>query len=224
MSGIPILFRCGTLEEWEAANPVLFPGEVGFVLSESPEEQLMKIGNGSNFWNDLPWALRGPRGFDFEYNWDGTSLGIKHSDEAEYTYVDLKGDQGIQGIQGFSIQYLWDGTSLGVKTENEAEFSYVNLKGDQGIQGPDGLPLEYHWNGTQLGVRVLGDPTYTYVDLKGEQGIQGDQGEQGLKGDTGDPGNVTSSSFDKIEQLTQSQYEGLSPPDPNTLYVIVESS
>jgi len=33
-------------------------------------------------------------GADFEYNWEGTSLGVKNSDETEYQYVNLKGDRG----------------------------------------------------------------------------------------------------------------------------------
>ena len=36
-------------------------------------------------------------GADFEYNWSGTSLGVKTSDEGTYTYVDLKGDKGDAG-------------------------------------------------------------------------------------------------------------------------------
>ena len=33
-------------------------------------------------------------GADFEYNWQGTSLGVKNSDQSEYEYVNLKGDRG----------------------------------------------------------------------------------------------------------------------------------
>jgi hypothetical protein len=47
-------------------------------------------------------------GADFEYNWDGTSLGVKTSEEQEYQYVDLKGDSGI-GIEKLEIKNgdLW---------------------------------------------------------------------------------------------------------------------
>ena len=36
-------------------------------------------------------------GADFEYKWQGTSLGVKTDEEEEYEYVDLKGDIGPQG-------------------------------------------------------------------------------------------------------------------------------
>jgi hypothetical protein len=42
----------------------------------------------------------GENGASFEYDWDGTSLGVKTSEEQEYEYVDLKGDKGDQGIPG----------------------------------------------------------------------------------------------------------------------------
>lgn len=39
-------------------------------------------------------------GADFEYNWQGTQLGVKTSEETEYQYVDLKGDKGDKGDKG----------------------------------------------------------------------------------------------------------------------------
>ena len=42
----------------------------------------------------------GEDGASFEYDWDGTRLGVKTSEEQEYEYVDLKGDKGDQGIPG----------------------------------------------------------------------------------------------------------------------------
>lgn len=36
-------------------------------------------------------------GKDFEYNWEGTSLGVRQEGESEYQYVDLKGDKGDPG-------------------------------------------------------------------------------------------------------------------------------
>lgn len=33
-------------------------------------------------------------GADFEYNWEGTSLGVKNSDQQEYEYVNLQGPRG----------------------------------------------------------------------------------------------------------------------------------
>jgi hypothetical protein len=134
---------------------------------------------------------QGERGASFEYTWSGTQLGVKHSDEATFTYVDLKGEKGDQGIQGIkgdkgdtgdvgpqgergaSFEYVWNGTQLGVKHSDEATYTYVDLKGDkgdQGIQGEKGdtgAGLEFQWSGTQLGIRVQGDIEYSYQDLQG---------------------------------------------------------
>lgn len=43
--------RRGNLAEWEAKNPVLLIGEPGFVLDKFK----LKIGNGVDAWNDLPY-------------------------------------------------------------------------------------------------------------------------------------------------------------------------
>jgi len=43
---------------------------------------------------------RGPQGYNVQYLWNGTQLGIKREDETSYTYVDLKGAKGDTGAQG----------------------------------------------------------------------------------------------------------------------------
>ena len=42
-------------------------------------------------------------GDSLEYNWDGTSLGIKTDEEQEYEYVDLKGEKGDCNFATFEI-------------------------------------------------------------------------------------------------------------------------
>lgn len=42
-------------------------------------------------------------GTNLEYNWDGTSLGIKTDEEEEYEYVDLKGEKGDCNFATFEI-------------------------------------------------------------------------------------------------------------------------
>ena len=42
-------------------------------------------------------------GMGLNYNWIGTSLGIKREDESSYSYVDLKGDKGEAGAIKFEI-------------------------------------------------------------------------------------------------------------------------
>lgn len=192
---IPIQFRRGTESEWTAADPVLFEGELGLLISDDPDTQLMKIGNGINKWSELPWALRGPRGFDFAFQWNGAILGVKTSDEAEYTETDL------------GIYFLWDGTQLGIKKGTDVGYTYVDLKGVQGIQGIQGIQGETGVTGDQglqgiQGIQgdkgnqgdigVTGDQGIQGIQgIQGDQGIQGVQGDQGDKGDTGDPGALT---------------------------------
>jgi hypothetical protein len=167
-------------------------GELGL---ETDTKQF-KMGDGTTAWNALGYAQKGPqgdRGYDFQYTWDGTQLGVKSSDEAEYTYVDLKGatgETGAQGVRGFDFQYTWNGTQLGVKHSDEQEYTYVNLKGekgDKGDQGVRGYDFQYAWEGTLLGVKSSDEEEYEYVDLKGTTGDKGD------KGDPGDPGPAAGS-------------------------------
>lgn len=42
-------------------------------------------------------------GYDLDYDWDGTSLGVKREDEQEYEYVDLKGEKGDCYFATFEI-------------------------------------------------------------------------------------------------------------------------
>lgn len=42
-------------------------------------------------------------GYDLDYDWDGTSLGVKREDEEEYEYVDLKGEKGDCYFATFEI-------------------------------------------------------------------------------------------------------------------------
>jgi len=161
---IPIQFRRGTAEEWASVDPILFEGELGLLVSDDPDNQLMKMGDGILKWSELPWALRGPRGFDFVYEWDGTTLKVKHSDEAEFIGVNLKGetgDTGAKGDKGDAPEHEWSDTSLRFKNVDGSWGGLIELKGVQGIQGIQGL-----------------------------QGIQGEKGDTGEKGETGNPADL----------------------------------
>lgn len=153
-------------------------------------------------------------GSSLEYEWDGTTLGIKRDNEESFTYVNLLGATGPQGEAGPGLEYEWDGARLGVRAAGQTEFDYVNLagaqgpigetgergeRGDQGEpgrdgsdgqDGADGRNIVFGWNGTQLGVGYEGE-ALTYVDIQGPegaQGIQGIQGEQGPRGEQGEQG------------------------------------
>ena len=62
-----------------------------------------------------PQGDKGDNGKSLEFNWQGTSLGVRKEGESTYSYTNLKGDKGDQGIQGPKGD-----------------------KGDQGIQGLKG--------------------------------------------------------------------------------------
>ena len=83
-------------------------------------------------------GIDGTDGADFEYNWIGTSLGVKTSEEQEYQYVNLKGDTGEPGQIEFIIvnelpQTGVEGTIYLIPLEepdtqknNYAEYIWVN--------------------------------------------------------------------------------------------------
>lgn len=50
-----IRFRRGTIAQWNAANPILQPGEPGVALNDNSDPGYLKIGNGVDRWSDLPW-------------------------------------------------------------------------------------------------------------------------------------------------------------------------
>lgn len=95
-----------------------------------------------------PQGTQGEAGPGLEYNWNGTSLGVRVVGDTDYDYVDLKGEQGEQGIQG----------PQGIQGEQGIQ----GLQGEQGIQGQQG----------EQGVQGPQGPQ----GAQGPQGIQGVQG------------------------------------------------
>lgn len=77
-------------------------------------------------------------GMGLEFDWDGTSLGVKREDESSYEYVDLKGEKGDAGAIKFAIVqelpqtgaddtiYLVPLEEPDVQQNNYAEYIYVN--------------------------------------------------------------------------------------------------
>lgn len=68
-----------------------------------------------------PQGVQGISGKNLEFIWNGAQLGIRQQGQVNYTYVDLRGPQGIQGLQG----------PQGLKGD-------MGSKGERGIQGPKG--------------------------------------------------------------------------------------
>ena len=122
----------------------------------------------------------GTDGKSLEFNWQGTSLGIRKEGESTYSYTDLKGNKGDKGDPGLQ-------GPKGDKGDTGLQGPKGD-KGDTGAQGPQGIQGEQGPKGDKGA-----DGTMTFADLTEEQkeslrGPQGIQGEQGPKGDKGDPG------------------------------------
>ncbi len=195
-------------EIWENAykveptfgTPIPLPGDKIKQITDTPVTDNVPGPEG-------PKGERGPQGYNIQYHWNGSKLGIKREDETSYTYTELKGIKGDTGPTGVGLIFNWDGTRLGVKRETDTDFIYVDLKGEKGDRGPQGIPgknLEFIWSGTKLGVRQEGQSNYVYLDLKGDKGEKGDTGPQGERGIQGPKGNKPNHRW--VSQ-TQIQFE-----------------
>lgn len=159
-------------------------------------------------------------GTSLEFNWDGTKLGIKTSDEEEYTYVDLQGIQGPAGPQGeaFRIKktyssvaemnadfnnmeygdYVMIASSVEVEdnaklyTRGESQWIFItDFSGATGIRGPVGATPSI-----QIGTVVSGSTpsvTRTGTDENPVLNFVLQKGDKGDKGNIGDTGNGISS-------------------------------
>lgn len=120
-----IQLRHGTFDQWTSSNPVLLAGEMGVVLDTGR----WKIGDGATKWLDLPDPEQGP---SLEFDWQGTSLGIRVEGNPTFTYVDLKGAQGIPGSPGPGLEFVWVDTALGVREEGQVDYVFTDLQGPVG--------------------------------------------------------------------------------------------
>src|SRR5690625_1188485 len=97
---------------------------------------------GDTNWTDLVPLVETGSALDFD--WDGTSLGVKRQTETEYAYVDLIGPQGVQGVKGdtgANLEFTWNGTELGVRVQGESNYQFVDLQADP-IGIGDGLEAD----------------------------------------------------------------------------------
>ena len=159
-------------------------------------------------------------GTSLEFNWDGTKLGIKTSDEEEYIYVDLQGIQGIPGPQGepFRIKktyssvaemnadfnnmeygdYVMIASTVEIEdnaklyTRGETQWIFItDFSGATGIRGPVGPTPNI-----QVGTVTSGSTpsvTRSGTDENPVLNFVLQKGDKGDKGNTGDTGNGISS-------------------------------
>ncbi len=93
---------------------------------------------------------KGDQGIGLEYQWNQTSLGIKTTEEKEFTFVNLKGDKGQDGTVAFDelteeqrLSLKGDAFTYEDFTEEQLEL----LKGVPGEDGKDGLTTKIELNG-----------------------------------------------------------------------------
>lgn len=137
-------------------------------------------------------------GVGFDYLWDGTSLGVKRSDETAFKFVDLKGATGPQGPAGAT-------GPAGPKGD----------KGDAGSQGPQGPKGDIGLTGPQGPQGPKGDTGPE--GPQGLRGLTGSTGPQGPKGDTGAIGPKGDSGVQTISEQPAS-YEGANYPEGYSLF------
>ena len=130
-------------------------------------------------------------GISLEFAWDGASLGVRRTGQAEYTYVDLLGPAGPQGEAGPGLEFEWQGTQLGVRTAGDDAYALVDLvgpQGVQGVQGEQGLPGEPGGPGAPGPQGIPGEQGE--AGPAGPAGAQGEPGPQGIQGVQGEPGEA----------------------------------
>lgn len=171
-------------------------------------------------------------GTSLMFNWDGTKLGIKTDEDAEYTYVDLQGIQGVPGPKGDAFQikktytsvaemnadfnnmqlgdYVMIATTVEVEdnaklyTRGEEQWIFISdFSGATGIRGETGLTPNI-----QIGTVVSGEtPNVTRTGTNENPVlnftlVKGDKGDVGSTGPTGATGNG-------IASITKTSSEGL---------------
>jgi len=82
---VRIQVRRGTASEWESSNPTLMNGELGFEIDTFQ----WKIGNGTDAWQALPYAVGFPN-----HEWDDTSIRFEKPDGTWGDWIDVKGNPG----------------------------------------------------------------------------------------------------------------------------------
>ena len=89
-------------------------------------------------------GTNGSDGISLQYNWNGTSLGIKREDESNYDYVNLKGEQGIQGNPGQNGTNGIDGISPTITSSKSGKTTTLTITDKTGtttatiLDGNDG--------------------------------------------------------------------------------------
>lgn len=128
-------------------------------------------------------GTNGTNGKNLEFDWNGTSLGVRQQGESQYSYVNLKGDPGTNGTNGTnglngttphidSTTGNWfiGETNTGVQAQGPS-----GQNGTNGTNGTDGVSCTHSWNGTTLSITSASGTSS--ADLKGAPGTDGTDGK-----------------------------------------------
>lgn len=174
--------RRGLAADWARVNPVLNPGEPGWVS----DEHILKIGDGKTAWNDLT-----PIVTEDEEGVMPTAKVLQTETGATITLTDKDGTTTAVITNGY--------TPVKGKDYFDGEKGDKGDKGDTGNagaagkDGKDGISIikaQINTDG-QLVITLSNGTTSnlgTVVGAKGDTGPRGETGLQGPKGDTGDIG------------------------------------
>jgi len=134
----------------------------------------------------------GSNGVGLNYNWSGTSLGIKREDEQNYNYVNLKGDTGATGATGATGPAGKDGKD--------------GKDGTNGQNGQDGVGIS---SITKTSTSGLVD-TYTITYTNGNTETY--QITNGADGSPGQPGADGYTPVKGVDYFTQADIASLNIP------------
>ena len=213
----------GTSEELEQENPKLLLNE----LCLENDTGLIKIGNGTSRYKDLPYANRGPKGEKGDKGNTGTGLNVLGSfdDQSKLPKMAKTGDcymvagdlyfydsesgwkniGRIKGEKGDTPEIKDNHWYIGGKDTGQVAVPRDGIDGSTPEIGPDG---DWYVKGVSTGKPSRGP--------KGDRGEKGDPGPQGLtgpKGETGDRGprvekGATGDPL-RFEDLTEAQKKEL---------------
>jgi hypothetical protein len=140
-----IQLRRDTAVAWHDTNPKLSQGEPGVEIDTGK----LKIGNGTAFWNDLPYV----NSTDLPPDAQGY---LANDGDGNLSWLSVSSVQGVQGLQGIGIQ----GTQ-GVQGTQGLQ-GVLGVQGVQGVQGARGevTTVSYIFDGGNPSTNYSNGPAF----------------------------------------------------------------
>lgn len=219
-----------TQAEWLADSTVLLAGELGYAT----DTQVIKVGNGQDVWRDLKshQGEQGPKGEPFTYD----DLTEEQRLEIRGAEIDTSGfvsrNELSEAIENVDVSdqlaskadvnhthEIDDVNGLQASLDSKADIDHTHSEYVTADEVADLVPdvdLSDYPTDEEIGllfqtqVHPLMDELLNHTHDERYSKIGHTHSEYALK-----------SEVPKIKQLTQSEYDGLSNKDSNTLYVVV---